>query len=71
MKVKFKETQVGHSFMYRGKEVYDLPRNDALDWVRSGRADLMEDETAEPADRPLVQEVVKKATRPVKRTVIR
>lgn len=69
MKVKFKEIQSGHSFMYLTGKVYDLPRNDALDWVRSGRADLIEDEEAEPADRPLVQEVVKKATRPVKRTV--
>jgi len=63
MKVKFQETQSGHTFMYRAGEEYDLPRTDALYWVRIGRAELVN------ANKGLVvQEVVKKAKRPVRRT---
>ena len=58
---------MGHNFMYLSGGEYDLPRTDALYWVRVGRASLVEPMTQDP----IVQEVEKKKARPVKRTVKR
>jgi hypothetical protein len=69
MKVRFKETQSGHTFLFKKGEVYDLPRNDALGWVGCGRATLEDEDLASQAQRPVVQDVIKKASRPVKRKV--
>ena len=65
MRIKFKDTQAGHSFVYHGGEVYNLPSTDALYWIRYGRAELVDD----LPERPIVQEVKRKKARPVKRTV--
>lgn len=67
MKIKFKETQVGHTFVFLGGKIYDLPQNEALDWIRNGRAVLSEDEPVKE-DRSLKDKTATKPRRTAQRT---
>jgi len=63
MRIKFLESCTGNGLIYREGEVYDLPKSDADGFIRGGFAEL--DGASEI--RPLVQEIKKRQTRPVKK----
>jgi hypothetical protein len=63
MKIKFLESCSGNGVVYREGEVYDLPKSEADGFIRSGIAEL----NGAVETRPLVQELKKRQTRPVKR----
>lgn len=43
MRVEFKEAVAGANFAYRPKRVYDLPEKIAREFVRSGKAVVLEE----------------------------
>ena len=66
MKVKVLTSISGKGFVYAAGGIYDLPAREAREYIRWGRAELIE-EKKKPVQRPVTVQEVKAETRPIRR----